>query len=118
LGSNSREGSIFSVSEIIIGSNKLFNLVGFNITFLRLNVVIMSTSLLLGFLIYTKENVNISRIIQLENNLDETFWVQIHAKGQSFLLCNTYRPQWACFVSDTTYIDITQGNGIIVGTVD
>jgi hypothetical protein len=48
------------VSEIIIGSNKLFNLVGFK-----------------------------------ENNLDESFWVQIHAKGQSFLLCNTYRPQWA-----------------------
>jgi hypothetical protein len=33
-----------------------------------------------GLLIYTKENVNISRIIQLENNLDESFWVQIHAK--------------------------------------
>jgi hypothetical protein len=47
-----------------------------------------------GLLIYTKENVNISRIIQLENNLDESLWVQIHAKGQSFLLCNTYRPQW------------------------
>jgi hypothetical protein len=28
------------------------------------------------------------------NNLDESLWVQIHAKGQSFLLCNTYRPQW------------------------
>jgi hypothetical protein len=35
------------VSVIIIGSNKLFYLVGFNITFLRLNVVIKSTSLLL-----------------------------------------------------------------------
>jgi hypothetical protein len=34
----------------------------------------------------TKENVNISRIIQLENNLNESLWVQIHAKGQSFLL--------------------------------
>ena len=46
-------------------------------------------------MIYTKENVNISRIIQLENNLDESLWVQIHAKGQSvLLLCNTYRPQW------------------------
>jgi hypothetical protein len=28
-------------------------------------------------LIYTKENVNISRIIQLENNLDESLWVLI-----------------------------------------
>jgi hypothetical protein len=44
--------------------------------------------------IYTKENVNISRIIQLENNLNESLWVQIHTKGQSFLLCNAYRPQW------------------------
>jgi len=47
-----------------------------------------------GLLIYTKENVNISRITQLENNVDESLWVQIHAKGQSFLLGNTYRPQW------------------------
>jgi hypothetical protein len=47
-----------------------------------------------GLLIYTKVNVNISRIIQLENNLDENLWVQIHAKGQSFLLCNTYHSQW------------------------
>ena len=45
-------------------------------------------------MIYTKENVNISRIIQLENNLNESLWVQIHTKGQSFLLCNAYRPQW------------------------
>ena len=30
-------------------------------------------------LIYAKENVNISRIILLENNLDENIWVQIHA---------------------------------------
>jgi hypothetical protein len=35
------------LSEIIIGSNKLFNLVGFTITFLKLNVVIKSNSLLL-----------------------------------------------------------------------
>ena len=47
-----------------------------------------------GLLIYTKENVNISRIIQLKNNLDESLWVQIHSKGKSFLLCNTYHPQW------------------------
>jgi hypothetical protein len=32
------------ISEIIIGSNKLFNLVGFTITFLKLNVVIKSNN--------------------------------------------------------------------------
>jgi hypothetical protein len=42
------------VSEIIIGSTKLFNLVGFTITFLKLNVVIKSTSLLLWQSIPTK----------------------------------------------------------------
>jgi hypothetical protein len=47
-----------------------------------------------GLLIYAKENVIISRLIQLQNNLDESLWVQIHAKDQSFLLCNIYCPQW------------------------
>jgi hypothetical protein len=31
---------------------------------------------------------------ELENSIDETHWVKINAKGQSFLLCNTYRAQW------------------------
>jgi hypothetical protein len=26
--------------------------------------------------------------------IDETIWVEVHAKGHSFLLCNTYRPEW------------------------
>jgi hypothetical protein len=35
--------------------------------------------------------ISISRKSELENNLDETIWVEIRSKGQSFLLCNTYR---------------------------
>jgi hypothetical protein len=30
-------------------------------------------------------------VSELENNLDETIWVEIRSKGQSVLLCNTYR---------------------------
>lgn len=26
--------------------------------------------------------------------MDETIWVEIRGKGQHFLLCNTYRPEW------------------------
>ena len=38
------------VSEIIIGSNKLFNLVGFNIIFLKLNVVSYKLAFVLKYL--------------------------------------------------------------------
>ena len=31
---------------------------------------------------------------KLENDIDETIWVEVHAKGHSFLLCNTYRHEW------------------------
>ena len=44
-----------------------------------------------GLLIYSKNDISISRKSELENNLDETIWVEIRSKGQSFLLCNTYR---------------------------
>ena len=30
---------------------------------------------------------------ELENSIDETLWVEINAKGLSFLVCNTYRAQ-------------------------
>jgi hypothetical protein len=43
-------------------------------------------------LIYSKNDISISRKSELENNFDETIWVEIRSKGQSFLLCNTYRP--------------------------
>jgi hypothetical protein len=31
---------------------------------------------------------------ELENDIDEKIWVEVHAKGHSFLLCNTYRHEW------------------------
>jgi hypothetical protein len=31
---------------------------------------------------------------ELDNSIDETLWVEINAKDQSFLVCNTYRAQW------------------------
>jgi hypothetical protein len=34
------------------------------------------------------------RTQELDNSIDETFWVEINAKDQSFLVCNTYRAQW------------------------
>jgi hypothetical protein len=49
-----------------------------------------------GLLIYSKEDIAICRKHELENDIDETIWVEVHAKGHSFLLCNTYRPEyWA-----------------------
>ena len=47
-----------------------------------------------GLLIYAKQDIGLVRKSELENNFDETLWVEIHAKGLSFLVCNTYRPQW------------------------
>jgi hypothetical protein len=47
-----------------------------------------------GLLIYSKEDIGICRKRELENDIDETIWVEVHAKGHSFLLCNTYRPEW------------------------
>jgi hypothetical protein len=34
------------------------------------------------------------RTQELDNSIDETLWVEINAKDQSFLVCNTYRAQW------------------------
>ena len=48
-----------------------------------------------GLLINSKEDIGISRKHELENNIEETIWVDVHAKGHSFLLCNTYRPKMA-----------------------
>lgn len=45
-----------------------------------------------GLLIYVKDDIGILRRNDLENQSDETLWVEIRAKGQTFLLCNTYRP--------------------------
>ena len=45
-------------------------------------------------LIYSKDSVRMVRKQELENSIDETLWVAINAKGQSFVVCNTYRAQW------------------------
>jgi hypothetical protein len=47
-----------------------------------------------GLLIYSKEDIGICRKREPENDIDEAIWVEVHAKGHSFLLCNTYRPEW------------------------
>ena len=47
-----------------------------------------------GLLIYAKDDISLSRKAILENDIDETIWVEVKARGQSFLLCNTYRPEW------------------------
>jgi hypothetical protein len=39
-----------------------------------------------GLLIYSKNDISISRKSELENNLDETIWVEIRSKGQSFFI--------------------------------
>jgi hypothetical protein len=52
-----------------------------------------------GLIIYSKEDIGICRKHELENDIDETIMVEVHAKVHSFLLCNTYRPQW----TDTEY---------------
>ena len=47
-----------------------------------------------GLLIYSKQDILIKRKYEFENDIDESIWVEIYTKGQSFLICNTYRPQW------------------------
>jgi hypothetical protein len=47
-----------------------------------------------GLLIYAKDSIRMVRKQELENSIDATLWVEINAKGQSFLVCNTYRAQW------------------------
>jgi hypothetical protein len=36
----------------------------------------------------------LERVTDLENDTDETIWLKVRARGQTFLLCNTYRPEW------------------------
>ena len=47
-----------------------------------------------GVLIYVRDGIGISRIRNLETPLDETIWALFQGKGQSFLLCNTYRSDY------------------------
>ena len=50
-----------------------------------------------ALLIYPKEDIGICRKHELENDIDEMIWVEVHAKGHSFLLCNTNRHEWTDF---------------------
>ncbi len=45
-----------------------------------------------GILIYAKNDIGFERKLELENPIDEIIWVEIHAKGNNFLLCHAYRP--------------------------
>ena len=47
-----------------------------------------------ALLIYSKEDIGICRKHQLENDIDETIWVEVHAKVHSFIVCNTNRSEW------------------------
>jgi hypothetical protein len=47
-----------------------------------------------GLFIYAQDTMRMVRKQELENSIDETLWVEINAKGQSFLVCNTYWAQW------------------------
>ena len=46
-----------------------------------------------GLLIYFKDDIS-ERVTVLENDTDEAIWIKVRATGQTFLLCNTYRPEW------------------------
>jgi hypothetical protein len=65
---------------------------------------VILVGLLITFLKLNRDGIGISRIRNLETPLDETIWVLIQGKGQSFLLCNTYRSDY----SDNQYELIEQ----------
>ena len=39
-------------------------------------------------------DISVECVTGLENDADETIWINVRARGQTFLLCNTYRPEW------------------------
>ena len=39
-------------------------------------------------------DISVERVTGLENDADKTIWINVRARGQTFLLCNTYRPEW------------------------
>ena len=47
-----------------------------------------------GVLIYVRDGIDISGIRNRQTPLDETIWVLIQCKGQSFILCNTYQSDY------------------------
>jgi hypothetical protein len=64
--------------------------------------------------IYSKNDISISRKSELENNLDETIWGEIRSKGQSFLLCITYRHSCTDIDYWTRSLRIMGSNKVIV----
>ena len=45
-----------------------------------------------GLLIYVSEGLLAERLTDLETNLNESLWIEIKHKGESYLLCDIYRP--------------------------
>lgn len=45
-----------------------------------------------GLMIYVAEGLIAERIADLEVNLEESIWIEIKHKGESYLLCDIYRP--------------------------
>jgi hypothetical protein len=39
-------------------------------------------------------DISVERVTGLENDADETIWINVRVRGQTFLLCNAYRPEW------------------------
>jgi hypothetical protein len=39
-------------------------------------------------------DISVESVTGLENDADETIWINDRVRGQTFLLCNTYRPEW------------------------
>ena len=41
-------------------------------------------------------DISVERVhlTDLENDADETIWINVRVRGQTFLLCNAYRPEW------------------------
>ena len=39
-------------------------------------------------------DISVERVTGLENDADETIWINVRVRGQTFILCNAYRPEW------------------------
>ena len=39
-------------------------------------------------------DISVKRVTGLQNDVDETIWINVRARGQTFRLCNAYRPEW------------------------
>jgi hypothetical protein len=39
-------------------------------------------------------DISVEHVTGLENDADDTLWINIRARCQTLLLCNAYRPEW------------------------